>query len=225
MAKLKCLEKYFEANTEATYKRNIDGKLCLVSADKEIRVNTAKVQYEKEATPITTVISYVNEFLDMVSNNGSFNKPQLECIRIDGSDYPIIDRAIIVKDCSWQAPIYDKKKKRYISWDSKYNIIQEQFDLKAPQDIIWLKFTEDGYLGVVADSFDINFRYDNSSGKLIRAIDKTKKWNTSFVVIFPLTKDLLASKFRKEIETAVGNYLIEKGVPIIDYFSHNNFLY
>ena len=133
-------------------------------------------------------------------------------------------KAIIVKGCSWQAPKYDKNKRRYTSWDRKYDVIQEQFDLKVPQDILWLKFTEDGYLGVVADSFDINFKYDNSSGKLIRVIDKTQKWDTSFVVIFPLTKDLLTNKSRKEIETAVGNYLLEKGVAIIDYFSHNNFL-
>lgn len=219
------LEKYFEANTKATFRKR-DGKLCLVSADKKIRVDTARAQYKKDKPPIETVIAYVNEFLDMVSDNGSLNKHRLDCIRLDGSYHQIDGRAIIVKGCSWQAPKYDKSKERYISWDSKYDIIQEQFDLRAPRDIIWLKFTEDGYLGVVADSFDINFRYDNSSGKLIRVNDPAQKWDDSFVVIFPLTKDLLNVKFRKQIETAVGNYLIEeKGVPIIDYFSHNNFLY
>lgn len=59
------LEKYFESNTEATYK-NKDGKLCLVSANKIIRVSKAIKQFEKSPTPITTVISYVNEFLNMV---------------------------------------------------------------------------------------------------------------------------------------------------------------
>ena len=215
------LEKYFEANTEATFRKK-DGKLCLVSADKEIRVDTARTQYKKDPPPIDTVIANVNEFLNMVSDDEALNMPKLESISLDGKNHQIIGRAIIAKGCNWQAPEYNKG--RYTFWDSKYNTIKEQFELNAPQDIIWLKFTEDGYLGVVADSFDINFRYDNSSGKLIRVNDPAKKWDDSFVVIFPLTKDLLNVKFRKQIETAIGNYLIEeKGVPIIDYFSHNNF--
>ena len=219
------LENYFKANTEATYKKK-DGKLCLVSADEEIRIKTAKIQFEKAPIPIATIISYVNEFLNMLSGNEFFNKPRLECIKIDGSYHSIIDRAIIINGCNWQSPVYDKRKKRYTFWDDKYDIIQKRFDLKSPQDIVWIKFTEDGYLGVVADSFDINYKYDNSSGKLIRVKDSSKKWNESCVVVFPLTKDLLNIKSRKEIETAVGNYLLEaKGVPIIDYFSHNNFLY
>ena len=69
----KALEKYFQVNTEATFTKR-DGRLCLVSADKEIRVNTAKTQYQRDPTPATTVISYVNEFLNSVSVSESLNK-------------------------------------------------------------------------------------------------------------------------------------------------------
>jgi len=147
----------------------------------------------------------------------------LKSIRLGGINHPIINRAIIVNDCDWDKPIYDDEKNRYTYWDSKYDIIKNVFNLKYPSDVVWMKFTEDGYLGVVADSFDINFRYENSSGTLIRVNDKEKKWNESCVVIFPITEDLLMYKTRKEIETGVGNYLESKGVPVIDYFSHNNF--
>lgn len=216
------LEDFFVANTDATY-INSDGKRQLVSADNAIRIEQAKDQYKKNPVQITTIISYVSEFLNKISNNDVNNKPKLDSIRIGGSYQTIIDRAIIINGCEWQAPIFDREKRRYTFWDRKYNVIQKCFNLKYANDIVWLKFTEDGYLGVVADSFDINFSYSHSSGKLIRVIDKTKKWNESCVVVFPITSDLLATKSRKEIETGIGNYLEDKGVPIIDYYSHNNF--
>ena len=217
------LEKYFEPNKEATYTAK-DGSIRLVAAEDEKRKERAKKQYElyeKFPIQISTIISYVNAFLNEVSNKA--DKPKLESIVIDGGFQTVLDRSIIITNCKWAAPIWNDAKKCYTSWDEKYNIIKEQFDLRYASDIIWLKFTEDGCLGVVADSFDINFNYDNSSGKLIRVNDNTIKWNESCVVVFPITKDLLEIKSRKELETGIGNYLIDKGVPIIDFYSHNNF--
>lgn len=43
------------------------------------------------------------------------------------------------------------------------------------------------------------------------------------IYAFPITQELLSVKNRKEIETGIGNYLEDRGVPIIDYYSHNNF--
>lgn len=213
------IEKYFIANTLATFE-NKYGRIQLVSADSDIRQNEAKNQYQKPQVPITTIVSYVNDFFNMICND---SKTKLEVVRIGGNNQIVVDRAIIVTGCEWQAPNWDQAKKRYTFWDRKYNIIQKYFDLRYPSDIVWMKFTEDGYLGVVADSFDINYSYDNSSGKLIRVLDKSKQWNKSVVVIFPITQDLLRVKNRKEIETGIGNYLEDRGVPIIDYYSHNNF--
>lgn len=60
---------------------------------------------------------------------------------------------------------------------------------------------------------------DNCSGKLVKSINE--EWDSTFVLIFPLTKELLVKYNKDSIERAVGNYLIDNGVPIIDYFSHN----
>lgn len=105
------------------------------------------------------------------------------------------------------------------------------------------KFTKDGYVGVVATSDDINFDvpnsssdYDkkhkvyntylkkwedkwvyNSSGIIIHKLGK--QWDESFVLIFPL-KNIPQGYGRGDVERAVGNLLIEKGVPILDFYSH-----
>ncbi len=106
----------------------------------------------------------------------------------------------------------------YTFWDTKYDSMKERFQLQYPSDIIWMKFTNKGHLGVIAKSFDINYRSDNNAGKLVEIIGE--KWDDSFVFIFPLTKDILYGRKIGDIERAIGNYLIMKGVPIIDFYSH-----
>lgn len=85
-------------------------------------------------------------------------------------------------------------------------------------DIIWMKFTTDDYLGVVATSLDINFSTTNTSGKIINHLDK--KWNEEFVLVFPLP-NIPKPLNRQLIESGIGNYLISKNVPILDFYSHN----
>lgn len=126
-----------------------------------------------------------------------------------------------------------------------YTSLKEEFNLDDERDIVWIKLTEDSFVGVVATSNDINFDippnasvYDNkiwkyngysnknelvweynSSGILVHKLEK--KWNESLVLVFPL-KELSenCTYNRHDIEMAIGNYLIEKRVPIIDYYSH-----
>lgn len=124
-----------------------------------------------------------------------------------------------------------------------YSNIKKEHELKDERDIVWLKFTKDGYLGVVAVSNDINFQipkykkdYDekhwvyndyekrkkeewvyNSSGILVHKLGK--EWDDSFVLVFPL-KNIPDGYSRRDIEQAIGNMLIENNVPIIDYYSH-----
>ncbi|MEF7496530.1 hypothetical protein V4V34_18505 [Lysinibacillus sphaericus] len=99
-----------------------------------------------------------------------------------------------------------------------YEVIKQENELKSTQDIVWMKFTTDGYLGVVATSDDINFNTNNTAGTLIHQLNK--KWDQSFVLLFPLIN--IPIKYgRGDIERAIGNYLIEKNVPIIDFYSHN----
>ena len=117
-----------------------------------------------------------------------------------------------------------------------YREIKADNNLADVRDIVWMKFTTDGYLGVVATSNDINFDIPqnaedytkrkgrqwsfNTSGILIHKLGK--EWDTSFVLIFPL-KDLPEDYSRHDIELFVGNYLINNGVPILDFYSHRCF--
>lgn len=125
--------------------------------------------------------------------------------------------------------------------DIDYLKIKNQCSLQDERDIVWMKFTKDGYLGVVATGNDINHDipasradYDkrkrvnewkhqfvwihNSSGILVHQLGKD--WDESFVVVFPLVNIPCGYK-RHDIERAIGNMLITEGVPIIDFYSHN----
>lgn len=116
-----------------------------------------------------------------------------------------------------------------------YAKLKYDYQIEDERDIIWLKFTTDGYVGVVAQSNDINFDFPpnadayndkdksrrwayNTSGIIIHQLGKM--WDTSFVLVFPLKLNNI-NYSRHEIETAIGNYLIDMGVPILDYYSHN----
>lgn len=125
-----------------------------------------------------------------------------------------------------------------------YEKIKKKNGLTDARDIVWMKFTTDGYLGVVASSNDINFdrppdkeSYHNktergrwqctSSGIIIHSLGQ--EWNTSFVLVFPLSgiqEEQIPEAYRTKpvrgaIERAIGNYLIAMGVPILDFYSHN----
>ena len=67
----------------------------------------------------------------------------------------------------WNAPIYDCRKQKYVKWDYKYDIIKNKFNLSNPSDIVWIKFTTNGHVGVVAKSFDINFDRKTREGRPI----------------------------------------------------------
>ena len=115
-----------------------------------------------------------------------------------------------------------------------YKCLKDKYRLADERDIVWMKFTKDNYLGVVADSNDINFdipndrnMYDekrenglwkyNSSGILIHYLGK--EWDSSFVLICPIIK-FPEGKNRHFIEKSIGDFLIEKNIPILDYYSH-----
>ena len=129
-----------------------------------------------------------------------------------------------------------------INLDDFNKNIKTTFDgLTSNADIVWMKFTKDGYVGVIACSNDINFdippnseAYDEqkvingkiswkyaTSGILVHSVDKT--WDTDFVLVFPLIglkEGKEGTKQRHDIENGIGNYLISQDIPIIDYFSH-----
>lgn len=100
-----------------------------------------------------------------------------------------------------------------------YSDLMEKYNLAEKKDILWLKFTTDEYLGVVAASNDINFSYENTSGKIISYLNKN--WDDKYIIIIPLISGLGGTLNRQRFESGLGNYLISHNVPILDCFSHN----
>lgn len=99
-----------------------------------------------------------------------------------------------------------------------YEHIKRQYELDSQSDVVWMKFTTDGYLGVVASSNDINFDYNTTSGKLIKSVNK--EWDKNRIIIVPLP-NIKGRNERVMIEKMIGNYLSDNKVPIIDLYSHN----
>lgn len=99
-----------------------------------------------------------------------------------------------------------------------YEHIRCLYNLNQPSDIIWMRFTTDGYLGVVASSNDINFEYGTTSGKIIRSVGK--QWDEKKIIIVPLP-GIKGRQERLLVEKMIGNYLRDKKVSIIDLYSHN----
>lgn len=166
------------------------------------RFEKAKEQAKLKTVPINEIIKYTNEVL---KKNGiePCNKPKVYL-----NQNGVLD-------------------------DEYYIKIKNNYSLKSKKDIIWMKFTTDKYLGVVATSSDVNVKMPNSrkeynlkkknkwfyntSGIIINSLGK--KWNKDYVLIFPL-KNLPNDLSRHDVEKYVGDYLIEKDVPILDYYSH-----
>lgn len=196
------IKEYLYDDADAYWYNNQGEKLRQsVHGHSYIRLNKAKEQAAKEKVDKKAIAEYVKEFLKANSISTA------------------------------EDPEYPGKV--------DYSAIKNEYNLKDERDIVWMKFTVDGYLGVVATSNDINFdippssdEYDekvldtkkekeiwkwNSSGILVHKL--MKKWDESFVLVFPLA-NIPDGYDRGDVEKAIGNYLIKKNVPIIDYFSH-----
>lgn len=168
---------------------------------RRIRLNKAKEQAQLETIPLDTIIKYVNSVL------------------VDLKMMEIIEPQVDLSQGG--VDIIDYKK------------IQEENELEDKNDILWMKFTKDGYLGAVTTGANINFQvppsevfYDkmyvgnwlyNTSAIIIHHLKK--EWDDSFVLIFPL-RNMPSSYYCVDVERTIENYLIDKKVPILDYY-HN----
>ena len=87
---------------------------------------------------------------------------------------------------------------------------------------MWIKFATDGRISVVGVGCDISFtdyaKKNTSAGRIINELGLD--WNDDEVLIFPL-KNIPEGLKRSDIESGIGNYLISKKVPILDFYSHN----
>lgn len=140
----------------------------------------------------------------------------------------------------------DEKNAKMDPNEVNYDELMETYHLGDQRDIVWLKFTKSGHVGVVASSNDIGFDipqdaaeynikikeynkfkrcYEDkwkytTSGILVHSVNE--QWDESFVLVFPLESNETSCRYsRHEIEIAIGNYLEKNNVPIIDYYSHN----
>lgn len=180
------------------------GKRSSVRYGDTFRLDKAREQLKKPPPKIEDITDYVNEFLTAVG-------------------IPAVS-----------SPKYTMNGKSELSKE-EYEAIRVKNDLADKRDIVWMKFDKDGYPVVVAASSDVNFDMPASkeeytikahgiykvpsTGVLLHLLGG-KEFDTSFVLIFPLSG--ISDRFtRKEIENGIGNYLLEKGVPILDYYSHN----
>lgn len=189
--------------------RNLMGAKSSARNKDSHRTRVAREQAALKAVPLGDIICIVNEFLRememSVVTNPVFTDFELE----DG-----------------------------LVTEKSYENLKAQFDIDDCQDIVWMKFSDEGgggcgYLCSVGTDADINFimppnedaytekikprtyKY-NTSGVIMHQLDK--KYDTSFVLVFPL-KNLKTLK-RGDIETGIGNYLIAHDVPILNYYSH-----
>lgn len=106
----------------------------------------------------------------------------------------------------------------------------KQNNMKEKDDIVWIKLTTNDVIGVIGTSCDIFLDFPNdrekfsTSDKIVEYVAKNKHkdfgWATEKVLIFPLC-NIPEGLNRSDIESGIGNYLIHKNVPILDYYSHN----
>ena len=100
--------------------------------------------------------------------------------------------------------------------------IYSKINKENKEDIIWIKFTKDNYISVIGTGCDIYFteytKNNTTAGLIIQALGL--EWDDSEVLVFPLN-NIPYGLNRSDIESGIGNYLISKGVPILDFYSHN----
>lgn len=188
-----------------THSTLLSRKQSSVHYQDKTRFDKAKEQSKISPVSVEDIIKYTNEFLINIGLNEVSNP---KCYYED-----------------WELFDYDK--------------VQLNNNLNSRKHIIWMKFTKDGYLGVVAASDDINFDIPTSesnyndttdgkeksnnnkwkhttSGIIVHSLKKI--WDEEFILLFPLPN--IGDGMRKDIECGIGNHLISKGVPILDFYSH-----
>lgn len=229
------LEKLFEPDPDAFYQTE-DGEKHMRTVrgyyGDTVRNDKASKQAKLPPESISRVYSLVNEILEMIREEtlGDQYEKVVCCKSIDlgrGVRAVRIDNGLLVTGNNWIPSVYGQSRH-----DHKYDVIAKEFGLANYWDVVWIKFTSKGHIRVVGKGSDIGI-INNSKGELVSSVFLTKevgqKLDDSFVMIFPLAPDILNLPLIKNcvdrngmIELAIGNYLISKGVPIIDYYSHNN---
>lgn len=186
------------------------------------RVDKAKEQLELPSKNVNKIIELTNEFLRNIGLK-EVSSPQFTDFSIDIGDY------------GYKSVTVDESK-----FNKQFGLTKNP--LNNSKHVVWMKFIKrndeiPGHLGVVAASNDYNFdippdknSYNNktkniygkevwqysTSGIILHKLNL--EWDESFILVFPL-KDV-TDGFCKDVEMGIGEYLIAKGIPIIDFYSH-----
>lgn len=159
------------------------------------RVKKAKEEYLKPHKDPEIILSMINECLKL-------NK-------IDGNAYKISPKEINYSD------ICNKNK------------------TNGEGHIIWVQFVKGGHVAVVGAGKDIGFpKGKRGTWSIIKDVDGVQ-WETSEVIIVPIRGLDAGSvgiknvdnvlKCRNGVEHCIGDYLIDNGVPILNFYQHKNY--
>lgn len=196
------------------------GNAASVHNEKNDRIIKAKEQLNKAPKTVDEIINLANSFLHTIGLKTVDNPKYTSfSVKDDKDGYKTV---VKIND--------DKFKDQFGLRDKPLN---------NSKHVIWMKFAKNGQLGVVAASNDYNFDippssdvYDETtngkpkcecnrwkyttSGIILHKLNL--EWDESFLLIFPLQG--IEDSWLKDIETGMGNFLIENDVPIIDFYSH-----
>lgn len=113
-------------------------------------------------------------------------------------------------------PYYTPKKTK------ERRIEYSKINTENKENIVWIKFVENGLISVIGTGCDIYFtdatKKRTTSGRINEKLKLN--WDETIVLIFPL-KNIPDGLYRSDIESGIGNYLISKGIPILDFYSHD----
>lgn len=156
--------------------------------------------------------------------NGNFN------FRIEKAKeqnlLPVVKREDIIKYVNYflfsigmetSSDPFIKPKKR-----ERRRIEYSKINKENKDDIVWIKFSNNNRISVIGTGCDISFtdyaKNNTTAGLINQSLGL--EWDETEVLIFPLNK-FKEGLNRSDIESGIGNYLISRGVPILDFYSHN----
>lgn len=162
------------------------------------RIEKAKEQLTKQAVDIEIIVEYVNEFLCSLGMG-----------KIESGKAQVVT---------------NKSKLRRIDYAKIY--LDNINGMERKENIVWIKFSirpdDKKIISVIGTGCDIFFtqktKDETTAGRINQYLNL--EWDDSIVLIFPLIR-IPKGLNRSDIESGIGNYLIFKGVPILDFYSHN----
>lgn len=114
-----------------------------------------------------------------------------------------------------------------------YELIRKKCKIEEKGHIIWVAFVNTGHVAVVGAGTDISFSKNKKRGAWRVLCELDVEWYEEKVIIVPVRK--LDNKSnglknvnnvlncRNGVEHCIGEYLIEKKVSILNYYSHKNY--